>query len=220
MKNVPSYHIFVADDHPIVVAGLKNILLARPEINKVTTASHQKEIVEAICRHDFDLYLLDVEYADISIFDIIYIIRERKPKARILLYTVHEELGLIRRLIQENVDGIVLKDADIDILTQAIEIVLTGGKYFSDRFNEIRINWKSEQDDESEEITPREHEVLMEIANGLNSIQIAEKLKISINTVETHRKKIMRKLKACNIVDLLKKANEEGFFIEKNKQVY
>lgn len=218
MKNVSSYHIFVADDHPIVVAGLKNILSAKPEINKVTTASCQKEIVEAVDKHDFDLYLLDVEYADISIFDIINLIRERKPKARILLYTVHEELGLIRRLIQENVDGIVLKDADIEVLTKAIQIVLTGGKYFSDRFNEIRSNWKNEKEEEcSDEITPREHEVLMEIANGLNSVQIAGKLQISVNTVETHRKKLMRKLKASNIVDLLKKAYEEGFFIEKNK---
>lgn len=218
MKNVSSYHIFVADDHPIVVAGLKNILSAKPEINKVTTASCQKEIVEAVDKHDFDLYLLDVEYADISIFDIINLIRERKPKARILLYTVHEELGLIRRLIQENVDGIVLKDADIEVLTKAIQIVLTGGKYFSDRFNEIRSNWKNEKEEEcSDEITPREHEVLMEIANGLNSVQIAGKLQISINTVETHRKKLMRKLKASNIVDLLKKAYDEGFFIEKNK---
>lgn len=218
MKSASSYHIFVADDHPIVVAGLKSILLAQPEINKVTTASCQKEIIEAVSKYDFDLYLLDVEYADISIFDIIYSIRERKPKARILLYTVHEELGLIRRLIQENIDGIVLKDADIDVLSKAIQIVLTGGKYFSERFNEIKSNWKTEKEEESsDEITPREHEVLMEIADGLNSTQIANKLQISVNTIETHRKKLMRKLKASNIVDLLKKAYEEGFFIEKNK---
>ena len=205
----PKAKILLVDDHTLILQGIKHVVSQMPEIEKVYTASSGAEAMLLIAMQPFDIYLLDVELPDTNGFELIETILQKHPEARILINTMHEEIWILKRLTKASISGAILKSADINELTLAIQTILKRGQYLCKRFKSI-LNRMQTEEQIKEQLTLREMEVLQAIAKGFNTREIAELLYVSNNTIETHRKSLMSKLEARNAVDLVLKAINLG----------
>lgn len=201
--------ILLVDDHTLILQGIKHVVSQMPEIEKVYTASSGAEAMLLIDMQPFDIYLLDVELPDTNGFELIDKILQKHPEARILVNTMHEEIWILKRLTKASISGAILKSADINELTLAIQTILKEGQYLCKRFKTI-LNRMQTEEQIKEQLTLREMEVLQAIAKGFNTREIADLLHVSNNTIETHRKSLMSKLEARNAVDLVLKAINLG----------
>lgn len=189
--------ILLVDDHDLVLKGMSAVLREHFEEAELLTATDGRQAVEAALNHDVNLAILDLELPDISGFDLIDRLRSISPGIKIIVNTVHEEIWAMNRLRQCSVDGIVFKSVDSSALIQYVRNVLDGQP------SSCPVN-------AGPCISSKELEVLRLIADGLDSQSIATRLFISINTVESHRRHIMRKLRASNAVDMVMKAVSLG----------
>lgn len=203
--------ILLVDDHDLVLQGLKRIVeCSLPEIKNVCTASSGQEALLLIASQRFNLFVLDMELPDISGMDIIVRIREKDPQARIIVNTMHEEIWLIKNLIQCSVDGILFKSIDSTKIAEAIRRVLDGETYYCPYAEHVRAQMKRSDEGRREELTLRELDVLKRISEGKNTQEIAQELCVSTNTVDTHRRHLMDKLDARNVADLIMTAISKG----------
>ena len=203
--------ILLVDDHDLVLQGLKRIVeCSLPEIKNVCTASSGQEALHLIASQRFNLFVLDMELPDISGMDIIVRIREKDPRARIIVNTMHEEIWFIKDLIQSAVDGILFKSIDSTKIAEAIRRVLDGGTYYCHYAEHVRAQMRRSDEGRREELTLRELDVLKRISEGKNTQEIAQELCVSTNTVDTHRRHLMDKLDARNVADLIMTAISKG----------
>lgn len=203
--------ILLVDDHDLVLQGLKRIVeCSLPEIKNVCTASSGQEALHLIASQRFNLFVLDMELPDISGMDIIVRIREKDPRARIIVNTMHEEIWFVKDLIQSAVDGILFKSIDSTKIAEAIRRVLDGGIYYCPYAEHVRAQMRRSDEGRREELTLRELDVLKRISEGKNTQEIAQELCVSTNTVDTHRRHLMDKLDARNVADLIMTAISKG----------
>ena len=199
MVQLPSdtskYHLLLIDDHPIVLAGIRNILEVCPEIGEIYAADSAAKALELLKSHDISICMVDIELPDMSGFELI------------IIESMHSEVWIVRRMVKADVDAVILKQSDPENLQEAIYSVLSGRKYFCPHFRKCLRKLPPEM---PQVLSKREQEVLKCISEGLKSNEIATKLYISVNTVEFHRKQIMLKLEAKNASDMLIKAIKSG----------
>ena len=112
-------------------------------------------------------------------------------------------------MFRSDADGIVMKNDRLDELRSAVETVIAGGKYFSKEYEQFLKEYEAQ-----EELSPQEIKVLGLVAEGIKSQEIANRLFVSVNTVEFHRHRIMRKLGVSNMAELIKKAVEKGYLLK------
>ncbi|MBB4043315.1 DNA-binding NarL/FixJ family response regulator [Bacteroides reticulotermitis] len=212
--------ILLIDDHDLILQGIKFIIEQMPEAGFLATASAGGEACKWIDKKIFDLYILDIELPDTTGFELIDRIRERNPKARIIVNTMHDEVWNIHRLIQLEVDSAILKSSNIQEVQEAIHAVLNGETYFCTHFEAVRnkIQGIHAEAFTDELLTAREMEVLHAIAEGFSTNEIAERLHVSDNTIESHRKRLMVKLNARNAVDLVMRAISKGIINPKKNR--
>lgn len=211
MKENRQIRVLLVDDHDLVLQGLKRILeFAVPEIKMICKASSGKEALSLIDIQPFELFLLDVELPDISGIDLIASIRKKQPKARIMVNTMHEEIWFVRSLLQCNPDAILFKSIDSRQVIDAVHAVLQGKKYFCPYVERVRMQLRSQEKSGKNELTLRELDVLKLLSEGKSTQEIAQELCVSANTVDTHRRHLMEKLDARNVVDLVVIAISRG----------
>lgn len=211
MKENRQIRVLLVDDHDLVLQGLKRILeFAVPEIKMICKASSGKEALSLIDIQAFELFLLDVELPDISGIDLIASIRKKQPKARIMVNTMHEEIWFVRNLLQCNPDAILFKSIDSRQVIDAVHAVLQGKKYFCPYVERVRMQLRSQEKSCKNELTLRELDVLKLLSEGKSTQEIARELCVSANTVDTHRRHLMEKLDARNVVDLVVIAISRG----------
>ncbi len=206
--------IAVVDDHGLVVEGLRSLLRTLPDIGELFAVQSGQALLDVMKVRLFDVYIVDLELPDIDGVDLIRAIRERQSGARIIVNTMHEEIWTMARLTECDVDGVILKSSDPQLIKEAVRSVMEGRRFFCPRFHRLyaRLVQRSGRPGrEGDAPTARELEVLRAIARGLRTSEIAERLFISENTVETHRKNLMLKLGARNSADLVMRAVERGF---------
>ena len=163
--------ILLVDDHDLVLQGLKRIVeCSLPEIKNVCTASSGQEALHLIASQRFNLFVLDMELPDISGMDIIVRIREKDPRARIIVNTMHEEIWFIKDLIQSAVDGILFKSIDSTKIAEAIRRVLDGGTYYCPYAEHVRAQMRRSDEGRREELTLRELDVLKRISEGKTAL--------------------------------------------------
>lgn len=211
MKENRQIRVLLVDDHDLVLQGLKRILeFAVPEIKMICRASSGKEALSLIDIQPFELFLLDVELPDITGIDLIASIRKKQPKARIMVNTMHEEIWFVRSLLQCNPDAILFKSIDSRQVIDAVHAVLQGKKYFCPYVERVRMQLRSQEKSCKNELTLRELDVLKLLSEGKSTQEIARELCVSANTVDTHRRHLMEKLDARNVVDLVVIAISKG----------
>ena len=211
MIEIRQISALLVDDLDLVLQGLKRILeYAVPEIKMICKVSSGKEALSLIDIQPFELFLLDVELPDMSGIDLIASIRKKQPKARIMVNTMHEEIWFVRSLLQFNLDAILFKSIDSRQVVDAVHAVLQGKKYFCPYVERVRLQLKSQEKNRKNELTLRELDVLKLLSEGKSTQEIAQELCVSANTVDTHRRHLMEKLDARNVVDLVVIAISRG----------
>lgn len=197
-----SARILVVDDHPIVRKGIA-ALLCHTTTATIAEASCAAEAIDISRKQSVDIAVIDLELPDANGLQLITRLRCTMPQIRFVVYTMHEEPWIIDELQDANVDAIVLKGDDPYELQMAVESVKMGIRYYSSRFKKCADNAPGH-------LTEREKEVLQMMCDGMSSKLIAEKMCVSENTVEYHRKQILRRIGAKNNVQAVSIALKEG----------
>lgn len=202
--------VVIADDHPLLLKGL-NDFLKENKIDVVATAPDGKDALEKIIRFRPQLAILDLEMPYLSGLEIAAACKKQKIQTKIILLTLHKELYLYHQAKELNLSGYILKEFALGELLKAIENVLKGDNFFSEKIfeNKESKNLNSEQT----QLTPSEKKILRLIAEGLSTKEIAEKLFIAERTVDKHRSNMISKLK------LEKKHNSLLLWAQKNRDI-
>jgi DNA-binding NarL/FixJ family response regulator len=210
--------VFVTDDHELYLEGLCLLLKKQQGIEVVGNSLTAAELLKALPSLKVDLLLLDVHLPDMEEEELIQKIREIQPALKILYLTMMRGTRYIHKLTRYGLQGYLLKNAGIEELKNAIITVANGGSYYSKEINISDINHDFRNtitiDDKqiNEILSKREIEILKLICKEFSNAEIAEKLFLSISTVETHRKNLISKLGVNNTVGLVK-------FAVKNKLI-
>lgn len=196
--------VLVVDDHELIVKGISDILNSNFDIEKIYAFTDPTLVEDAIKESDFDLYFLDMEFKDMTGFDLIRIVRKVHPNAKIVIITMHDEVWNINQMVEMDVDGIVLKSDAIENLHRAVLQILTDSKYYSPEIRQLQRK-RTANTDSNRLNYPTQSELLIlrHIAEGYSSREIAEKLALSENTIEGHRKNLFLKLEAKNVAHLV-----------------
>lgn len=203
--------VFITDDHEIYLEGLALLLGRQEGIEVIGTATSGKELLSCVQKGlDADILLLDVYLPDMPEEEVVQQIRSSYPDLRIVYLTLLRGTRYVHKLTKYNIQGYILKNASLDELLGALRSVHEGGRYFSkdihigDRDEDFRNTITIEDRQIDEILSRRELEVLRLICKEYSNAEIAEKLFLSVSTVETHRKNLIAKLGVNNTVGLVK----------------
>jgi two-component system nitrate/nitrite response regulator NarL len=207
--------LLLVDDHPIVLSGLRNAFSGNSQFEIVGEATNGVEAVEKTEQTAPDVVLMDISLPIITGLEATKAIRKTCPETRVLVLTIHEDKEYASEMIRAGANGYMLKDSSPADLIDAIETVYRGGTFFSPSIARMLLNEFLQPSSSSKKtslilLSEREQEVLALVAEGLPNPDIAERLDVSIRTVEKHRENIKRKLNATTDAELTKHAIREG----------
>jgi two-component system response regulator NreC len=208
--------LMLADDHVVVRSGLRMLLEARPDIDIVAEAESGREAVEKAKIVHPDVILMDIQMPDMNGIEATERIKEVSPDTAVLALTMHEDDHYFFEMLHAGASGYVPKRAAPDELLKAIHIVSEGNVFLYPSLasrlvqDYLRRAEAGDQPMVQDDLTPRELEVLTLIAEGLTNPEIADRLVISVKTVDRHRENIMRKLNMHSRIDLVKYAIKMG----------
>lgn len=198
-----NHRIFIVDDHPLVVEGLKSVLADCEGISVAGTASNAFEAMEFLKNNDVDVAFLDINLPDVSGIDLCLKIKERYPNVKCLALSTFNQRSYISRMIRNGAVGYLIKNSTKEEILTAIHQVQAGGYYMNVNLNETP---SADTPKPLPFLTRREKEVLTLIAEGLTNAQIADKIFVSVTTVNTHRKNLLMKFEVTNTANLIKLA--------------
>lgn len=188
--------ILIADDHPVVRKGLKEIIEKTPSMMVSDEASNGQETLEKVRKSDFDVVLLDISMPGRSGLDILKELKSEKPELSVLILSMHPEEQYAVRVLKAGASGYLTKESAPDELIAAIKKASIGRKYVSSSLAE-KLALYLEIDDERplhETLSDREYEVMCMIASGKTITEIARELFLSIKTISTYRSRILEKM--------------------------
>ena len=203
--------ILLVDDHPMMRHGMAMLIKMEPDLEVFAQAGDGEETL-AILRNNqhVDIVLLDVTLKTISGFEVIKNIHSHYPELPVLFVSMHDETIYAERALRAGARGYVMKQEPGEVLVNAIREVLQGKIYLSKKLHEKLLNrivaGKVEPESPITKLTPSEFEVLHLIGSGHSSQEIANLLKRSIKTIETHRFNIRTKLNLKDSADLIRYA--------------
>lgn len=198
--------LLIIEDHEIVALGLKTLIGSNPALSTVDCATNARQAIQLTVNHPYNLYIIDVELPDMTGIELVRSLKTLSPDSAFIFHTIHDELWTLRQMINSGANAIVMKSDDTSELLAAIGQVLEGNNYFSAHFRQA-----CEEMEHYQTLSDREIEILRLIAEGLPSKDIAERLFVSQNTIEFHRKRIMRKLDVTNMAQLVKEGFAKGY---------
>ncbi|HEY4205239.1 MAG TPA: response regulator transcription factor [Puia sp.] len=202
--------VFITDDHEMYLEGLALLLGKQEGIEVVGTALSGKDLLSRVKDLQTDILLLDVYLPDIGEEELLQSIRADRKDLKIIYLTLLRGTRYIHKLTRHSIQGYVLKNASLDELITALRTVNEGSSYFSkdinigDRDEDFRNTITIEDKQIDEILSRRELEVLKLICMEYSNAEIADKLFLSVSTVETHRKNLIAKLGVNNTVGLVK----------------
>lgn len=194
--------VFVVDDHYMVIEGIQSLLKNEDEIEWMGHATNGTSCLAFLKQQLPDIILLDVNLPDISGIELCKQIKQNFNSVYILGLSTFNQQPIIRNMLENGAAGYVLKNATREELMEAMKTVLSGKTYLS---FDVALSLRK-TDDELPIITRREKEILLLVGDGLTNAEIAEKLFISIPTVNTHRKSLLNKFNVNNTASLIKLA--------------
>jgi len=206
--------ILIADDHRVLLDGITLMLKDVEQLEIVSTALNGDEVLLKMPLYYIDILLMDIQMPVKDGYETAKIVAEKYPDTKIIILSMHNERVYIEKMYNAGVAGYLLKTAGKNEIIEAIEKVYQGGKYFSQEVTAAIIESNQQKGDSlhSSELTKREKEIVKLIAHGSSSKDIAAKLFLSIETIKTHRKNIMRKLDLNSTAAFVKYAVENSTF--------
>lgn len=208
--------VLLADDHAIVREGVKMILTKEPDFEVVGEAQDGRQALELVERMKPNVVVMDISMPEMGGIEATQQVKERHAGVNVIALTMHEDESYVFKLLRAGASGYVLKRAAAQDLVQAVRAAAKGEaflypsvarKVVEDYLKRVEAGEERERYDG---LTEREKEILTHIAQGLSNQQIAQKLYISIKTVQTHRAHILEKLGLHDRTELVRYAIRKG----------
>ncbi len=201
--------LVIADDHPVIIDGIKTILENQKEIQLVAEVYDGKALLELLEKKEVDVVLTDINMPGTNGIDATRMIKEKYPDIKVIAFSQYDEKRFIKQVLKRGASGYMLKNTPAKEIIHAIKMVHDGGMYLSPGLpNVFGDKPKKRSNYLFPELSPRELDVLRLICQGKNTQEIADALFISYNTVETHRANILLKVGVKNTAGLVKWAVE------------
>lgn len=201
--------IIIADDHSIIRDGLRSMLEKNDFCKIVGEAANGAELLNLLNETSCDIVCTDISMPVMDGVEATKQIVEKFPNTKVMCLSMHEEAGFIKQMMEAGAVGYVFKDSSKDELKTAIEAVYSGKKYFNQKLFDILLNIESNGKEVSI-LSSREKEILKLIAEEYTNPEIAEKLFLSVRTIDTHRQNLIQKLDVKNTAGLVKYAIKTG----------
>lgn len=208
--------IIIADDHQMVIDGLKALLANESDIQIIGEALNGEALLDLIRSKDHpDLVILDINMPGLDGLEAAKELRRRFPEIRILVLSMYNKPVFIKNLVEAGVAGYILKNTGHQELVNAIHKIAAGQDYFGAEVMKSMMNSFRGKTEVQAPLTKREEEIVKLIAKAFTTAEIAEKLFISTHTVDTHRKNLLSKLNLKNTAAIVNYAIQNGLTEEK-----
>ncbi len=207
--------VFVVDDHAILREGVRRLLDAQPDLRVVGEAATGEETLRRVPELRPDVLILDLSLPDISGLEIIRRVHQSAPEVAIVVLTMHESREYFFRALQAGISGYVLKEGGLADLRLAVQAAARGDVYIYPSLTrqlvaDLARHPASQARLQAGGLTARERQVLDLVAQGLTNREIAERLTVTLSTVQTHCANIMNKLGLRNRAELIRYGIERG----------
>ena len=204
-------NVLIADDHPIVRRGLREIIDNESDMQVVAEAKNGFEVFNLVKKTKIDLAMLDISMPDRSGLDVMKQLKKEYPALPVLVLSVHSEEQYALRVLKGGGSGYLTKESAPNELVKAIRKVISGGKYVSSSFAEKLIFEIEKQEKPLHKtLSDREFEVLCKIATGKTVKEIANEMYLSVKTISTYRSRILEKMDMTSSAQLTYYAIKNG----------
>ncbi len=200
-------HIILVDDHHLFGQSLYSLLIQMKEVEQINVFQHGLDVLAFLENNKVDVVISDLQMPEMNGIELTSKIHEQFPEVRVLILTIDDEPLKIRKAIASGASGYLLKDTNKAELEEAILKLHQGLPYYSEKVLKIITTaekYKSQITKELTQLSAREIDVLKLISQEYSTSEVADLLFVSVNTVESHRKSLMRKLDVKNVVGLIK----------------
>lgn len=207
------YRVFLTDDHQLIIDGLQSLLAQSEQFEVIGSAADGREALRKVPVFKPDLVIMDLDMPGLNGIETTRALKTDLPELRIVILTMHLEKGLVSTLKEAGADGYMVKDTSQQEFLHGLRLVMEEGSYYSVSVTESLLE-KGDKDEGRSALTTRlserEREVLQQLIEGYSSKEISTNLHIGMETVNTHRKSLLRKLEARNVAHLVKIALQSG----------
>lgn len=207
MKDI--YKVFIVDDHKIFREGLVFMISKIKKFEVVGEASNGKDLLKMIDDLDIDIIIMDISMPEIDGIEATAKVLEKKPDIKVIALTMFSDEEYYYKMIQAGVSGYLLKESGKEELAAALNTVVTGEKYFSQKvLHNIIVNMNNVKTfkkniTEETKLTKRESEILTLICQGLSNQEISDRLCLSLRTIEGHKSNLLSKTGVRNSISLV-----------------
>jgi DNA-binding NarL/FixJ family response regulator len=203
--------ILLADDHAILRAGLRAVIAAHPDFKVVGEAATGAQAVELAARLCPDIVVMDIAMPDLNGVEATRRILRHDHKTRVIALSTYQDRHFVLAMLEAGAAAYVTKAAAADELLHALAAVCAGRRYLSPAVTQVASTTGDLfQSRNCDHLTSREREILQLVAEGKSSREIADQLFLSPNTVQVHRRNLMKKLGLRNVANLTRYAVQEG----------
>jgi two-component system invasion response regulator UvrY len=187
--------VLIADDHPIVRRGLRQIVADEPDMTVVADTGDGREVLRLVDEQALDVIVLDINMPGLSGLEVLSQLKQRQQRLPVLVLSVHPEGELAMRVLKAGASGYLNKEIAPEELTKAIRLVVSGKKYVSATLGELLVNSLERGSDPPHSLlSDREYQVFTLIASGKTVSEIALEIALSVKTVSTYRARILEKM--------------------------
>lgn len=219
MSAPTALRVLVADDHPVVLAGVRALLDGDPDVEIVGEALDGRTALQMAMELQPSVVVLDLSMPGLNGLEVTQQLLARRPGCKVVVLTVHEDRSYLRKLIEVGASGYVLKRSAAKVLLHAIQAVAAGGIYLDPLIAVHALDRPpkkpKEASDGHAELSEREMQVLPLVAAGHSNKVIANILHISVKSVETYKRRAMDKLGFRSRVELVRYAANKGWLTER-----
>ncbi len=211
--------VFLADDHAVVRDGLRFLLDAESDITVVGTAPNGRQAVQQVIELQPNVVIMDITMPELNGIEATYQICHTCPSTQVVILTMHAKLEYVILALQSGARGYLLKESAGVNVVNAVHAVVAGEYYLSQKISDMLIDDFVSQCNAVgilnplSSLSPREREILQLIVEGKSSLEIASILSLSPKTIETHRSRLMQKLRISDLPSLVKFAIQRGLVL-------
>jgi DNA-binding NarL/FixJ family response regulator len=208
--------ILIADDHTMFINGLKLLLSSLPGYEVAAVAENGQLALDRLADGPMDILLMDVNMPVLNGYQTTFQVREKYPEVKIIILSMLADELSVRKLLEAGAHGYLFKNADAEELYEALDTVVRGETYITREIRDkiLTAQKKKNLEEENLKLSTREVEIARQIMDGLTNGEIADKLFLSVRTVETHRKNILAKLNLKNTASLVKYLMDNKPFLD------
>ncbi|MEZ4649268.1 MAG: response regulator transcription factor [Candidatus Eisenbacteria bacterium] len=207
--------ILLADDHKIFRDGLRPLLAAEPDMEVIAEAENGRDALRLATEHQPTVAVLDISMPEMSGLEVTRSLAQRAPDVHTIILSMHSDRRFVVEALRAGARGYLLKDSGFEELVHAIRSVVDGGVHLGSAVSEQVVQdyvalAREGEPTGARSLSAREREVLQLLADGLATKEVADRLHLSVKTVESHRKALMDKLEIHSIAELTKYAIRAG----------